>query len=62
MKTLFAFCCKTGRALSRFVNELARNLTHKGQLRIALSISIPFIAKLEVGYSFFVERRKDKAG
>lgn len=61
MKTLIAFCRKTGRVLSRFVNRLARDLTRKGQLRIGLTLSIPFIAKFEIGYHVTVEKTEDKA-
>ncbi|NVK55432.1 MAG: hypothetical protein HWE26_07445 [Alteromonadaceae bacterium] len=61
MKTLIAFCRKTGRVLSRFVNRLARALTRKGQLRISLALNIPFIAKFEIGYHVQIEKKEDKA-
>lgn len=61
MKTLVAFCQKTGRLVSRWLNRLARTLTHKGQLRIRVAVSIPFIAKFEVGYVLTLEKSQDEA-
>ena len=60
MKTLIAFCQKTGRLVSRWINRLARCLTQKGQLRVRLTVSIPFIAKFEIGYSVTLEKTEDK--
>ncbi|WP_147440343.1 trans-acting factor B [Notoacmeibacter ruber] len=50
MKTLMHFCRRTGRLMSRIANKLIRHMTHKGQLRITVAFTIPFIAKLEFGY------------
>lgn len=61
METLIDFCRRTGRRVSQAVNDLIRKLTARGQLRIAVAISIPFIAKFEIGYHVHIERKQEKA-
>ncbi|NRP75181.1 hypothetical protein ILFOPFJJ_06104 [Ensifer psoraleae] len=48
MKTLVTFCQKTGRRLRLYINRQVVKLSHKGQLKI--SVSLPLIAKVEVSY------------
>lgn len=62
METLFAFCRKTGRRVSRLINDLTRRLAANGQFRIAISIGIPFIAKLEFGYIVTFGKKIEKPG
>ena len=58
MKTIYQFCNATGRKLSRILNRLISSLTHKGKLSISISLSVPLIAKIEVGYTAEIENRK----
>ncbi|NNU63358.1 hypothetical protein [Ochrobactrum soli] len=60
MKTLFAFCQKTGRRLRQFVNRLITKLTLTGQLKVSVAISLPFIAKLEISYQTQLNGKADK--
>ncbi|TIU15003.1 MAG: hypothetical protein E5W49_24465 [Mesorhizobium sp.] len=50
MRTLVTFCQKTGRRLRLYINRQIAKLSHKGQLRISVAFSLPFLAKLEVSY------------
>ncbi|RWJ74667.1 MAG: hypothetical protein EOR35_31425 [Mesorhizobium sp.] len=50
MKTLVTFFRNTGRRLRLYVNRLITPLTHKGQMKISVAISLPFLAKVEVSY------------
>lgn len=59
METLFTFCRKTARRVSRLVNAMLRSLFHKGQLRLTLALTIPFLAKFEIGYQVEIERPAD---
>ncbi|PJR10238.1 hypothetical protein [Sinorhizobium meliloti] len=57
MKTLVSFCQKTGRRLRLYINRQIAKLTRKGQLKITVGLSLPFIAKLEVSYQFEFDRK-----
>ncbi|RVL70317.1 hypothetical protein CN140_35525 [Sinorhizobium meliloti] len=50
MKTLVTFCQNTGRRLRLYINRQVVKLSHKGQLKISVSVSLPLIAKVEVSY------------
>ncbi|MDW9418585.1 trans-acting factor B [Sinorhizobium meliloti] len=51
MKALVTFCRKTGRRRLRlYLNRQVAKLSHKGQLKISVAVSLPLIAKVEVGY------------
>ncbi|MEY9534697.1 hypothetical protein [Sinorhizobium fredii] len=50
MKTLVTFCQKTGRRLRLYINRQVAKLTHKGQLKISVAVSLPLIARIEVSY------------
>ncbi|MEY9103788.1 hypothetical protein ABIA24_006761 [Sinorhizobium fredii] len=50
MKTLVTFCQKTGRCLRLYINRQVVKLSHKGQLKISVVVSLPLIAKVEVSY------------
>lgn len=50
MKTLVTFCQKTGRRLRLYINRQVAKLSHKGQLKISVAVSLPLIAKVEVSY------------
>lgn len=58
MKTLIAFCQKTGRQLRRFIDRQISKLTRSGQFKISVSIAIPLIAKIEVSYEVKSENPK----
>lgn len=60
METLVAFCRKTGRRISKTINRMVAALTDNGQLRIAVSISIPLIAKCEVSYRLTFRKDTEK--
>lgn len=60
METLVAFCRKTGRRISKTINRMVAALTENGQLRIAISISIPLIAKFEVSYLITIRKNTEK--
>ncbi|WFS69545.1 hypothetical protein CFBP4996_26500 (plasmid) [Agrobacterium leguminum] len=57
MKTLVTFCQKTGRRLRLYINRQLAKLTQKGQLKITVGLSLPFIAKLEVTYQVEFDRK-----
>ena len=57
MKTLVTFCQKTGRRLRLYINRQIAKLTRKGQLKITVGLSFPFIAKLEVSYQVEFDRQ-----
>ncbi|OHV80370.1 hypothetical protein [Ensifer sp. LCM 4579] len=59
MKTLVSFCQKTGRRLRLYINRQIAKLTRKGQLKITVGLSLPFIAKLEVSYQVEFDRKAD---
>ncbi|MBP8936897.1 MAG: hypothetical protein KBG72_00270 [Agrobacterium sp.] len=59
MKTLVTFCQKTGRRLRRYINRQITKLTQKGQLKISVALSLPFIAKLEVSYQVEFDCKAD---
>ncbi|MGK9287032.1 hypothetical protein [Sinorhizobium meliloti] len=50
MKTLVTFCQKTGRRLRLYINRQVAKLSHKGQLKISVAVSLPPTAKVEVSY------------
>ncbi|WP_287083662.1 hypothetical protein [Mesorhizobium sp.] len=50
MKALVTFCQKTGRRLRLYLNRQVAKLSHKGQLKISVAVSLPLIAKVEVRY------------
>ena len=55
MKTLFAFCQRSGRRLRQYINRLITKLTANGEFRFALTLSLPLIAKVEISYTSKVE-------
>jgi len=59
MKTLVSFCRTTGRSLRRFINRLIAKLSHKGQLKISVAFSLPFLAKLEISYQADFDHQAD---
>ncbi|MFC0808989.1 hypothetical protein ACFHWW_26710 [Ensifer sp. P24N7] len=59
MKTLVTFCQRTGRRLRLYINRQIAKLTQKGQLKITVGLSLPFIAKLEVRYQVEFARTPD---
>jgi hypothetical protein len=50
MKTLVTFCQKTGRRLRLYINRRVAKLSHTGQLKISVSVTLPLLAKIEVSY------------
>ncbi|MDW9502251.1 hypothetical protein GOB08_28060 [Sinorhizobium meliloti] len=52
MKALVTFCQKTGRRLRLYLNRQVAKLSHTGRLKIAVAVavSLPLIAKVEVSY------------
>ncbi|MCA1494724.1 hypothetical protein I6F11_28030 [Ensifer sp. NBAIM29] len=50
MKALVTFCQKTGRRLRLYLNRQVATLSHTGQLKISVAVSLPLIAKVEVSY------------
>lgn len=59
MKTLVTFCQKTGRRLRQYINRQIAKLSHKGQLKIAVTFSLPFLAKVEVSYQAQFDGKAD---
>lgn len=59
MKTLVTFCQRTGRNIARYINRLVAQLSHKGQLKITVAVSLPFLAKFEVSYQTEFARKAD---
>lgn len=59
MKTLIAFCQKTGRRLRQFINRQIAKLTRSGQFKFSVTLSLPLIAKLEISYQTVI-RKADK--
>lgn len=59
MKTLIAFCRKTGRRLRQYINRQITKLTRTGQFKFSISLSLPLIAKVEISYQTEV-RKADK--
>lgn len=59
MKTLVTFCQKTGRRLRLYINRQVAKLTHKGQLKISVAVSLPLIAKIEVSYQCDFDAKAD---
>ncbi|MBD9524299.1 hypothetical protein IB262_30930 [Ensifer sp. ENS02] len=49
-ETLVTFYQKTGRRLRHYINRQVAKLSHKGHLKISVSVSLPLIAKVEVSY------------
>ncbi|MDW9620227.1 hypothetical protein [Sinorhizobium meliloti] len=50
MKALVTFCQKTGRRLRLYINRQVAKLSHTGQLKISVAVSLPLIAKVQVSY------------
>lgn len=59
MKALVTFCQKTGRRLRLYLNRQVANLSHKGQLKISVAVSLPLIAKVEVSYQCDFKAKAD---
>ncbi|MBD9524441.1 hypothetical protein IB262_31645 [Ensifer sp. ENS02] len=59
MKTLVTFCQKTGRRLRLYINRQIAKLSHKGQLKISVAVSLPLIAKVEVSYQCEFDGKAD---
>ncbi|MET4689479.1 hypothetical protein [Sinorhizobium fredii] len=59
MKTLVTFCQKTGRRLRLYINQQVAKLSHKGQLKISVAVSLPLIAKIEVSYQCDFDAKAD---
>lgn len=59
MKTLVTFCQKTGRRLRLYINRQIAKLSHKGQLKISVVVSLPLIAKAEVSYQCEFDTKAD---
>lgn len=59
MKTLVTFCQKTGRRLRQYINQQIAKLSHKGQLKISVAFSLPFLAKVEVSYQVQFDGKAD---
>lgn len=49
-EALVTFCQKTGRRLRLYLNRQVAKLSHTGQLKISVAVSLPLIAKVEVSY------------
>jgi len=56
MKTLIAFCQKTGRRLRQFINRQISKLTRADQFKFSVTLSLPFIAKVEISYQTSVSK------
>ncbi|MGJ7042766.1 hypothetical protein J2Y63_006049 [Shinella sp. BE166] len=56
MKALVTFCQKTGRRLRLYLNRQVAKLSHKGQLKISVAVSLPLLAKVEVSYQCDFQR------
>ena len=50
MKTLIAFSRRTGRRIKSIVNALVDKLAD-GQLKIGISVSIPFFVRISLSYT-----------
>ncbi|MCX8571173.1 hypothetical protein [Aminobacter sp. MET-1] len=61
MKTLVTYCQHTGRRIRKFVNRLMARLTQKGKLKLTVSFSIPFFAKVEASYEASIEKAEEPA-
>ncbi|MCO5066902.1 MAG: hypothetical protein M9924_21275 [Rhizobiaceae bacterium] len=58
MKTLVTYCQLTGRRVRKFINRLVARFAQTGKLKLSLSFSIPFIAKVEVSYETRIDKPK----
>lgn len=59
MNTLVTFCQKTGRRLRLYINRQIAKLSHRGQLKISVAFSLPFLANLEVSYQVQFDGKAD---
>ncbi|MEY9536918.1 hypothetical protein [Sinorhizobium fredii] len=59
MKTLVTFCQMTGRRLRQYINRQIAKLSHKGHLKISVTSSLPFLAKVEVSYQVQFDGKAD---
>lgn len=49
MKTTFQFLARTGRRIRSFIGKLIKPLVKNGRFTIKLSLSVPLVAKVEIG-------------